>query len=78
MRYDQAISLSIDDLMVRPGADEDRPVNRDRGAWASIQRGASEWDAVRRAGLVINFSPDETGQPVETVTFRLDRFLERR
>lgn len=28
------------------------------------------------AGLVVNFWPDETGRPVERVTFRLDRFQE--
>jgi len=76
MSYDQSISLSIDQLMVRLGTVEERPVYRDRSAWASIQRGSRDWDAIRRAGLVVNFWPDETGRPVDTVTFRLDRFLE--
>jgi len=76
MSDDHSLTLSIEELLLRLGADEARPVYRDRGAWASIQRGARDWDTIRRAGLVVNFWPDETGRPVETVTFRLDRFFD--
>ena len=48
LRHDQSLTMSIEELMQRLGADEDRPVYRDRGAWASIQRGDRDWDVTRR------------------------------
>jgi hypothetical protein len=78
MHGDKSLSLSIEELMVRIGADEDRPVYRDREAWIKIQRGDADWDGARLAGLVVNFWPDEHGQPVQRVTYRIDEFQRRR
>jgi hypothetical protein len=74
MRGDKSLSLSIEELMARIGADEEKPIYRDRDAWIKIQRGDADWDGARRAGLVVNFWPDERGRAVEMVTYRIDEF----
>ena len=78
MPGDKFLSLSIEDLMVRIGADVEMPIYRNRDAWAKIQRGDADWDGARRTGLVVNFWPDEPGQPVQRVTYRIDEFQQRR
>jgi hypothetical protein len=77
MRGDKSLSLTIDELMARIGADVERPIYRDRDAWIRIQRGDAEWDGARRAGLVVTFWPDEHGEPVQRVTYRIDEFQRR-
>lgn len=78
MRGDKSLTLSIEELMVRIGADTEKPIYRDRDAWIKIQRGDADWDGARRAGLVVSFWPDERGRPVEQVTYRIDEFQRRK
>jgi hypothetical protein len=77
MHGDKSLALGIEELMVRIGADVERPIYRDRDAWIKIQRGDADWDGARRAGLVVNFWPDEPGEPVQRVTYRIDEFQRR-
>jgi hypothetical protein len=77
MRGDKSLSLTIGELMIRIGADEEKPIYRDRDAWIKIQRGDADWDGARRAGLVVNFWPDESGRAVDRVTYRIDEFQRR-
>ena len=71
----QSLSMTIEELSSQLGGVE-RVVSSKHDTWDSIQRGTPEWNAVRKAGLVVNFWPDATGTPVKQVTFRLDRLRE--
>lgn len=69
---DRSIRLTIDELLARSGADHAPDGYRSRSYWASCQRGDRYWTTLRDAGLVLGFHPDERGEEVEWVTFRLD------
>lgn len=70
----RSLRMPLDELLAMTGETVEPRNFRDRGTWAAIQRGGRDWDTTRRAGLVVNFEPDETGRRVEYVTFRIDQF----
>jgi hypothetical protein len=72
-RHDQSMRLTLDELFERLGGDTEPGDFRTRSFWASEQRGDESFTAFRDAGLALGFEPDETGVPVERVTFRLDQ-----
>lgn len=70
---DQSVRLTLAELLARSGADQEPDGYRTRSYWAQCQLGDRYWTTLRDAGLVLSFHPDERGEEVQWVTFRLDR-----
>ena len=69
VRYEGDLTLSVDDIMTATRVTDSSI--RGRSFWRSNQRGLEECDAFTRAGLALDFRPDDIGEPVQFVTFRL-------
>jgi hypothetical protein len=74
---DHSVTLSLTELFHRGGGDHEPGDFRSRNYWAAEQRGEPHACGFRRSGLVIGFWPDVPDQPVESITFRLDRVQAR-
>lgn len=66
---DERVTMTSDEIVAATHS-QDQAI-RDRGFWRANQRGGRDYDGFANAGIAIDFIPDERGQPVESVTFRL-------
>ena len=69
----QQRTYTLDELFSRSGGDQEPRDFGRRSYWASAMQGDSYWSGVGFSLIVVSFTPDEHGVPVERVTIRLRR-----
>ena len=62
---------STADIHCETGTHEPLANVQSRGFWNSCQRGIQDWDALTKAGFVLEFEPNVDGK-VDSVTFKLN------
>ena len=66
----EAMVYALDELFARSGGDREPRDFRRRSYWASAIQGDTYWSGSGHALIVVGFTPDEHGVPVERVTIR--------
>ena len=67
-----AVTKRTADIHQESGTSQSLDDLQQPGFWNSCRREVQDWDTIFKAGLVIDFAPNEH-ERVETVTFRLDK-----